>query len=91
MREKYDDYAKREKDLVMFASIAERYKSLQNFLADLALEPPTESVVDLGEKDMKEEQITISTIHSAKGLEWNSVFVIMGAGREIPLDVCHGR
>lgn len=76
MQNKYDDFPKREKDLEMFASIAERYNSLQSFLADLALEPPTESVVDLGEKDKKEEQITISTIHSAKGLEWNSVFVI---------------
>ncbi|MCL5033923.1 MAG: ATP-dependent helicase [Bacteroidetes bacterium] len=84
MRDKYDDYAKREKDLVMFASIAERYKSLQTFLADLALEPPTESVVDLGEKDMKEEQITISTIHSAKGLEWNSVFLIWALDGKFP-------
>jgi ATP-dependent DNA helicase UvrD/PcrA len=84
MQSKYDDYPKREKDLEMFASIAERYRSLQNFLADLALEPPTESVVDLGEKDKKEEQITISTIHSAKGLEWNSVFVIWALDGKFP-------
>ncbi len=84
MQSKYDDYPKREKDLEMFASIAERYRSLQNFLADLALEPPTESVVDLGEKDRKEEQITISTVHSAKGLEWNSVFVIWALDGKFP-------
>ncbi len=84
MQSKYDDYPKREKDLDMFASIAERYKSLQSFLADLALEPPTESVVDLGEKDKKEEQITISTIHSAKGLEWNTVFVIWALDGKFP-------
>ena len=84
MQSKYDDYPKREKDLEMFASIAERYRSLQNFLADLALEPPTESVIDLGEKDKKEEQITISTVHSAKGLEWNSVFVIWALDGKFP-------
>ncbi len=84
MQSKYDDYPKREKDLEMFASIAERYRSMQNFLADLALEPPTESVIDLGEKDKKEEQITISTIHSAKGLEWNSVFVIWALDGKFP-------
>lgn len=84
MRNKYEDYQKREKDLVMFASIAERYRSMQNFLADLALEPPTESVVDLGEKDQTEEQITLSTIHSAKGLEWNSVFVIWALDGKFP-------
>ncbi|MCL4538857.1 MAG: ATP-dependent helicase [Bacteroidetes bacterium] len=84
MQTKYDDYPKRVKDLEMFESIAERYKSLQSFLSDLALEPPTESVVDLGEKDRKEEQITISTIHSAKGLEWNSVFVIWALDGKFP-------
>jgi ATP-dependent DNA helicase UvrD/PcrA len=84
MQSKYDDFPKREKDLEMFATIAERYKSLQNFLADLALEPPTESVVDLGQKDRKEEQITLSTIHSAKGLEWNSVFVIWALDGKFP-------
>ncbi len=84
MQSKYDDYQKREKDLDMFSSIAERYKTLQAFLADLALEPPTESVVDLGEKDKKEEQITLSTIHSAKGLEWNTVFVIWALDGKFP-------
>ncbi|MGO9482133.1 MAG: ATP-dependent helicase [Candidatus Kryptoniota bacterium] len=84
MRAKYDDYQKREKDLAMLASIAERYKSLQSFLSDLALEPPTESHIDLGAKDKKEEQITISTVHSAKGLEWNSVFVIWTLDGKFP-------
>ncbi len=84
MKDKYEDYQKREKDLVMFESIAERYRSMQSFLADLALEPPTESVVDLGVKDQKEEQITLSTIHSAKGLEWNSVFIIWALDGKFP-------
>lgn len=84
MRQKYDDYQKREKDLVMFASIAERYRSLQNFLADLALEPPTESVIEMGESDREEEQLNLSTIHSAKGLEWNSVFVIWALDGKFP-------
>ena len=84
MRSKYDDYAKREKDLVMFASIAERYRSLQNFLSDLALEPPTESVVDMGEVDREQEQLVLSTIHSSKGLEWNSVFIIWALDGKFP-------
>ncbi len=84
MRSKYDDYAKREKDLVMFVSIAERYRSLQNFLSDLALEPPTESVVDMGEEDQEQEQLVLSTIHSAKGLEWSSVFIIWALDGKFP-------
>ena len=75
-REKYDDFNKRKKDLDIFLNIAENYKSLNSFLTDLALEPPTDSVggVDSTEKD--KEFLTLSTIHSAKGLEWHSVFII---------------
>jgi DNA helicase-2/ATP-dependent DNA helicase PcrA len=41
----------------------------------MALEPPTESVVGI-EEGKEDEQLVLSTIHSAKGLEWNTVFVI---------------
>lgn len=68
----------------MFVSIAERYRSLQNFLSDLALEPPTESVVDMGEEDQEQEQLVLSTIHSAKGLEWSSVFIIWALDGKFP-------
>ncbi len=77
-KEKYDDFAKRWKDLEMVATIAAAYDSIEGFLIDLAMEPPQFSVSDL-EADTSEssqEFITLSTIHSAKGLEWDSVFVI---------------
>lgn len=76
MKRKYDDYTKRVKDVEMFAEIAGRYRSLNSFLSDMALEPPTESVTDLGESGSEDEKLVLSTIHSAKGLEWSSVFVI---------------
>jgi DNA helicase-2/ATP-dependent DNA helicase PcrA len=54
--------------------MAGRYKKLRSFLDDLALEPPTSSAdIDPGEKP---ESLTLSTVHSAKGLEWPMVFVI---------------
>ena len=60
----------------MFQSIAERYRTVQSLLTDLALEPPNESVSDLMASGKEEEFVTLSTIHSAKGLEWHSVFLI---------------
>ncbi len=74
--EKYDDFNKRKKDLDMFLNIAEHYKSLDSFLSDMALEPPQDSVVDVEAPDKEREYLTLSTIHSAKGLEWHSVFVM---------------
>jgi DNA helicase II / ATP-dependent DNA helicase PcrA len=76
MKRKYDDFTKRLKDVEVFAEIAARYRSLNSFLSDMALEPPNESVVDLGETTSEDEKLILSTIHSAKGLEWSSVFLI---------------
>jgi len=76
LRDKYDDFQKRLKDLEIFQAIADRYRSLNSFLDDLALEPPTQSVYDIESSGSEDEFLTLSTIHSAKGLEWHSVFVI---------------
>lgn len=74
--DKYDDYNKRKKDLDIFMNISENYKSLDSFLSDMALEPPQDSVTDVSPEDKEKEYLTLSTIHSAKGLEWHSVFIL---------------
>lgn len=75
-KDKYDDFNKRKKDLDIFLNITENYRSLDSLLADMAIEPIIESVVDVGTPEKDEEFLTLSTIHSAKGLEWHSVFII---------------
>ncbi|MFA4888933.1 MAG: ATP-dependent helicase, partial [Candidatus Omnitrophota bacterium] len=75
LREKYDDFNKRLNDLDSLLRIAERYLSLEKFLTDMALEPPERSIVEAGLKDKDEVPLTLSTIHSAKGLEWHTVFL----------------
>ncbi|MGD1007392.1 MAG: ATP-dependent helicase [Ignavibacteriaceae bacterium] len=75
-KDKYDDYNKRNKDLEILLNITQNYKSLDNLLADLAIEPIIDSVIDIGAEDKENEFVTLSTIHSAKGLEWHSVFII---------------
>lgn len=73
---KYDDFNKRKKDLEILTNIASNYKDTQGFLADMAIEPPQDSVIDINAEDKENEFLTLSTIHSAKGLEWHSVFII---------------
>lgn len=81
---KHDDWRKRWEDISTFITISERYNSLQSFLNDLAIEPPTESVAELSTEVTDEETLTLSTIHSAKGLEWQAVFVIWALEGRFP-------
>ncbi|MGB2957406.1 MAG: ATP-dependent helicase [Bacteroidota bacterium] len=81
---RYDDYNKRKKDLEMFQQITERYQTLTSFLADIALEPAAESVADITSPSSDDEKLVLSTIHSAKGLEWHSVFVIYALEGRFP-------
>jgi DNA helicase II / ATP-dependent DNA helicase PcrA len=81
---RYDDHNKRRKDLEMFQQIAERYRSLSSFLSDLTLEPAAESVTDITPPEADNEKLILSTIHSAKGLEWNTVFVIYALDGRFP-------
>ena len=76
MKEQYDDYPKRIRDLDHLQTIAEGYPGVDEFLADLALEPPDGSAVGVDAPDRDDERMVLSTIHSAKGLEWQCVFVI---------------
>ena len=80
-----EDYPKRQKDLEHFAAIALRYQSLQALLTDMALEPPTDSVGDVLAADQDDEGLlTLSTIHSAKGLEWHTVFILWAVEGRFP-------
>ena len=79
-----EDFPKRQKDLEHFATITERYRSLDRLLSDMALEPPSDSVGDILAVEREEGMLTLSTIHSAKGLEWHSVFIIWAVDGRFP-------
>ncbi len=84
LMDKYDDYQKRLKDLEHFLYLSEQYKNLEDFLSDLALEPPDSSVSEVEDGAVKDEYLTLSTIHSAKGLEWKAVFIIGAVDGRFP-------
>ena len=73
----YDDPVERGKDLEQLQAMAGTFKTRRRFLTDLALDPPSKgeraAQVPKGED---EDFVTISTIHSAKGLEWRAVYVL---------------
>ncbi|MBN1832056.1 MAG: UvrD-helicase domain-containing protein [Deltaproteobacteria bacterium] len=74
LKERFDDFPKRQKDLEQLITMAGRYKRLRTFVDDLILEPPTSSAdIDPEERG---DTLTLSTVHSAKGLEWSVVFII---------------
>ena len=84
LKHKYDDFHKRINDLDSLLRIASRYDSLEKFLTDMALEPPERSLAEAGLKDKDDSTLTLSTIHSAKGLEWHTVFLIYLAEGHLP-------
>ena len=81
---KYDDFNKRLNDLDSLLRIAERYSNAEQFLVDMALEPPERSLVEAGKRDKDDAPLILSTIHSAKGLEWHTVFLIYVAEGHLP-------
>ncbi len=85
MEAKFDDYPRRLKDLDHLEALCARYRSLSSFLSELALEPPQASVGDIAAPDGEEETLTLSTIHSAKGMEWRAVFIIWALDGKLPL------
>lgn len=72
------DFSVRMLDIKVFIDLAAKYQEMEKFLADFALDPPSRSFQDKGTPLIDEEEdkpLTISTVHSAKGLEWYAVFI----------------
>jgi DNA helicase-2/ATP-dependent DNA helicase PcrA len=76
----YDDYPKRSRDIEQLKTIIAEYDSLAAFVDDTALEPPDTTV-----KEDTVDRLVLSTVHSAKGLEWNTVFIINLAEGKFPV------
>ena len=74
LKNKYDDVQRRSRDLEHLQTIAKRYKTAAKLLEDVALDP-TEAVQG-GASRNGGGFVTLSTVHSAKGLEWDNVFLI---------------
>jgi DNA helicase-2/ATP-dependent DNA helicase PcrA len=76
IRQRYPDGALRLADLDQLVEAAQRAHDPRHFVAELVLDPPSSSADIAQPPHLDEDYLTLSTIHSAKGLEWDSVHVL---------------
>jgi DNA helicase II / ATP-dependent DNA helicase PcrA len=86
----HEDAKVREADLLQLAQISSTYPSRQRFLTELTLDPPNSTSDEAGAPLLDEDYLILSTIHSAKGQEWKSVFVLNCVDGCIPSDLAVG-
>jgi DNA helicase-2/ATP-dependent DNA helicase PcrA len=86
----HEDAAVRQADLAQLAQIALSYASREKFLTELTLDPPEATSDEAGVPLLDEDYLILSTIHSAKGQEWTSVFVLNAVDGCIPSDMGTG-
>jgi DNA helicase-2/ATP-dependent DNA helicase PcrA len=86
----HDDAVLREADLLQLVQIAATYPSRERFLTELTLDPPDATSDRAGEPLLDEDYLILSTIHSAKGQEWKSVFVLNTVDGCLPSDLATG-
>jgi DNA helicase II / ATP-dependent DNA helicase PcrA len=87
---RYDSAPARLRDLDQLAQIAATFPARGRFITELTLDPPTSTEDLAGPPGMDEDYLILSTIHSAKGCEWESVHVIQAADGMIPSDMALG-
>ena len=86
----HEDAAVRQADLLQLEQIAAGYPSRARFLTELTLDPPDATSDQAGVPVLDEDYLILSTIHSAKGQEWKSVFVLNVVDGCIPSDLGTG-
>lgn len=90
LERRHDHPQARLRDLEQLEVVAGRFEDRTTFLADLTLDPPS-STQDLpADPLLDEDYLILSTIHSAKGLEWDAVYVLHAADGCIPSDMATG-
>lgn len=83
----HEDAETRKADLVQLEQIAGGYQNRERFLTELTLDPPDATSDQAGVPLLDEDYLILSTIHSAKGQEWRSVFMLNVVDGCIPSDL----
>ncbi|TGM06309.1 ATP-dependent helicase [Leptospira barantonii] len=76
LEKNYDDYKRRSEDLDSVLGFALKYDSLNAFLSDLTMDHASLSLDKIKPDNSESDQLNLSTVHSAKGLEFDVVFVL---------------
>jgi DNA helicase-2/ATP-dependent DNA helicase PcrA len=76
LKEQYTNYRNRQEDIEQLAAFAMEFQTVEEFLTQLALQTAIEAEAS-ARATRDDDQIHLSTIHQAKGLEFDVVFIIM--------------
>ena len=87
---RYDNAEARLADIDQLAAGAARYDDRSRFLTELVLDPPSKTSERAGPPHLDDDWLTLSTIHSAKGLEWRAVHLIHAADGNLPSEMALG-
>jgi DNA helicase-2/ATP-dependent DNA helicase PcrA len=86
----YDGAHARSGDLDQLEQVAQAYPTRERFLSELTLDPPEATGDEAGPPHKDEDYLILSTIHSAKGQEWDTVFTLNVADGCMPSDLATG-
>jgi len=87
----YDAAQVRAGDLVQLERIAASFQTRESFLTEMALDPPSATSDLSGAPHLDEDYLVLSTVHSAKGQEWDAVFLLNVADGNFPSEFSTGR
>ena len=87
MEDRYDHSDARLRDIEQLEVISGRFQDRSQFLTEMTLDPPASTQDLAGDPVLDEDYLVLSTIHSAKGLEWDCVTVLHAADGNIPSDL----
>lgn len=87
----YENLETREADLEQLEQISGRYPTRERFLTELTLDPPAAAGDQAGDPLLDEDYLILSTVHSAKGQEWSSVFILNVADGNFPSEFATGK
>ena len=87
----YDGLETREADLEQLEQISGKYPTRERFLTELTLDPPAAAGDLAGDPFLDEDYLILSTVHSAKGQEWDAVYVLNFSDGNFPSEFSTGK
>ncbi len=87
----YDGIETREADIEQLEQISGRYPTRERFLTELTLDPPSAAGDFAGDPLLDEDYLVLSTVHSAKGQEWDAVYVLNVTDGNFPSEFATGK
>jgi DNA helicase-2/ATP-dependent DNA helicase PcrA len=87
----YDGIETREADIEQLEQISGRYPTRERFLTELTLDPPSAAGDLAGDPLLDEDYLVLSTVHSAKGQEWDAVYVLNVTDGNFPSEFATGK